>query len=256
MKPRIRGTQVEIGKNVRFGENVIIDDDVSIGDDCIIGDQVHLAYTRLEAGVRLERNVYLGYSTITGWFSKEEKPAEEKDLGHTRIGQGTLIRTDALIYRDVSIGANCWINHKVVIREQTSIGNRSSVGTMSDIEGDCTVGHRCSLHSQVHLCRGTVLENCVFIAPYTVTTNDSPMVYLRDIPFEAKGPIIRFGAQLAVHVVVLPGVEIGREAMVAAGALVSKDVPERKIVMGVPAKIVADLPEELQLDQELVKEFG
>lgn len=168
-------------------------------------------------------------------FPKEEYIGLE-DFEGAVIGEGAIIRTNTVIYCEVRIGKNFRTGHNVVIRERTVIGDDVLVGTNTIIDGETKIGNRVKIQSNVYIPRRTIIENDVFIGPNAVLTNDKypPSPNL-------KGPIIKRGARIGANCTILPGVRVGEEAMIAAGAVVTKDVPPRKLAIGVPAKIV-DLP--------------
>ena len=168
-------------------------------------------------------------------FPKEEYIGLE-DFEGAVIGEGAIIRTNTVIYCEVRIGSNFRTGHNVVIRERTVIGDNVLVGTNTIIDGETKIGNRVKIQSNVYIPRRTIIEDDVFIGPNAVLTNDkyppSP---------DLKGPILKRGARIGANCTILPGIVVGEEAMIAAGAVVTKDVPPRKLAIGVPAKIV-DLP--------------
>jgi acetyltransferase-like isoleucine patch superfamily enzyme len=150
------------------------------------------------------------------------------------IGENALIRSNSVIYDDVEIGDNFKTGHGVVIREKTRIGNNVLIGTNSVIEGHCTIGSNTSIQSNVYLPIKTTIEDHVFIGPCVCLTNDK---YPIRIDFDLKGPIIRRGASIGANSTFLSGIEIGEGAMVAAGAIVTHDVPSYFLAIGTPARI-------------------
>jgi len=159
----------------------------------------------------------------------------------TTIGNDAIIRSGTILYCDVSIGDNFSCGHNVLIRERTRIGNRVSVGTACVIEGCVTIGNDVNLQSLVYIPTNTTIKDRVFIGPCTVLTNDR---YPPSRTSVLAGPTILEGAAIGANVTILPGVRIGENSLVAAGAIVTRDVPPRKLVIGSPARI-RDLPDEM-----------
>ncbi len=158
------------------------------------------------------------------------------------IGKNAFIRSNTVIYDDVEIGNDFRTGHGVVIREKTKIGDNVLVGTNSVIEGQCNFGNNISIQSSVYIPTKTLIEDNVFIGPCACLTNDK---YPIRIDFDLKGPVIRKGASIGANSTFLSGVEIGKRAMVAAGAIVTRDVPPNYLAIGSPARI-KKLPEKLR----------
>ena len=92
------------------------------------------------------------------------------------------------------------------------------------------------------------MEDDVFVGPGVMTTNDDTMA--RCGPgYELRGPILRRACRVGAGVVLTPGVEIGEEAFVGAGAVVTRDVPARSVAFGVPARVVGTVPDEQLLER-------
>jgi acetyltransferase-like isoleucine patch superfamily enzyme len=135
------------------------------------------------------------------------------------------------------------------MRENTDIGESTNIGHYCVIEGYSTIGSNCSIWGQSHITAFSTIEDYVFAAPFLMTTNDPVMDYRRPwISIGHKGPTIKKGARIGAAVTLLPGIVIGIEAMVAAGAVVTKDVPEYAIMLGVPAKAVGTVPKDQTLE--------
>lgn len=196
------GKNVTISKGVILYPNVYIDDDTYIGPYCIIGEP-SIDY----------------YGNDKYVFKK------------TRIGKGSIIRSNTIIYENVLIGDNFQTGHHVTIREKTIIGNNCSIGTFSDLQGFLELGNFVRLHSNVHIGQLTKIEDYVWIYPYVVTTNDPypPMGKL-------VGTTIKKYAQIATGSIILPGKVIGENALVGAGSVLTKNVPDYALFVGVPAQ--------------------
>jgi acetyltransferase-like isoleucine patch superfamily enzyme len=158
------------------------------------------------------------------------------------IGNNAIIRSNSVIYNDVVIGDNFRTGHGVTIREKTRIGDNVLIGTNSVIEGHCTIGNNVSIQSNVYIPTNTFIYDYVFMGPCVCFTNDK---YPIRVDFDLKGPIIRRGASIGANSTFLSNVEVGEGAMVAAGAIVTKDVPPYFLAIGTPAKI-KPLPKHLK----------
>ena len=170
-----------------------------------------------------------------------EDPADSD--GTLVIGDNAVIRSHSVIYRDVRIGENLRTGHNVLIREGTTIGDNVLVGTGTVIDGHTSIGSHVSIQSRAYIPTNTVISDYVFIGPCAVLTNDK---YPIRKDYELRGPTLQRGVSIGANAVILPGVEIGEGAMVAAGACVTRDVPDWKLAIGCPARIV-DLPEDMQV---------
>jgi acetyltransferase-like isoleucine patch superfamily enzyme len=157
------------------------------------------------------------------------------------IGRNALIRSGTTIYCDVEIGDDFQCGHNVLIRERTRIGSRVAVGTATIIEGDTTIGSDVRIQSLAFIPTNTVIGNGVFIGPHAVLTNDR---YPPSGQPELRGPVLEDRSTIGANATVLPGIIIGEGACVAAGAVVTRNIPACKLAIGVPAR-VKELPEEM-----------
>jgi acetyltransferase-like isoleucine patch superfamily enzyme len=180
------------------------------------------------------------FEPVTLGFPSRDKMGQTGFTG-TLIGKNAVIRSGTIIYCDVTIGDHFQSGHNVMIRENTKIGNHVAIGTSAVIEGSTVIGDDVSLQSMVYIPTDTMIGNNVFIGPNTVLTNDRyPPTRIGGL----KGPKIRDGAAIGANATLLPGVCIGEGALVAAGAIVTRDVPAHMLAIGAPAKIT-DLPQKM-----------
>lgn len=166
------------------------------------------------------------------------------DCEPVRLGNRCVIRAGTIIYADVQVGENFQTGHHVLIREKTVIGDHVVIGTNTVIDGNVTIGNFVKIESNCYIPTHVQIGSRVFLGPNVTLTNDRYPLKLRD-QYVPEGPIIEDGVTLGGGVVVVPGVRIGQDTFVAAGALVTKDVPPLSLVMGVPGKI-SPLPEKLR----------
>ena len=114
---------------------------------------------------------------------------------------------------------------------------------------DTIIGNNVSIETQSHITGKMIIEDYVFVGGFVGTTNDRRMLWRREGHGEfLKGPTLKLGCRIGSGVILLPGVSIGREAMIDAGAVITKDIPPYKIVLGVPGKIVDEVPNEERLN--------
>jgi UDP-2-acetamido-3-amino-2,3-dideoxy-glucuronate N-acetyltransferase len=151
----------------------------------------------------------------------------------------SIYRQHCVISDDVEIGEGCRIGNFVFIRDNTIIGRECVVGSYVDIEGDVRIGNFVSLQSGCYLTRGTVIEDEVFCGPHLVTLNDRQMCYRRpSLSFERHAPRILRAARVGGGCVLCPGITIGENAVVGAGSVITRDVRDRVIVAGNPARVI------------------
>jgi acetyltransferase-like isoleucine patch superfamily enzyme len=151
--------------------------------------------------------------------------------------------THCIVADDAQIGEGTRIGNFVLIRDNTIIGRECVIGSYVDIEGDVCVGDFVSLQSGCYLTRGVIIESNVFCGPRMMTLNDKHMCYGRPaMRFVRQAPRILRAARIGGGSILCPGITVGENAVVGAGSVVTRDVPDRVMVMGNPAKIVRQLP--------------
>ena len=223
---------MKISKTAVLGKNVTIKDGAIIEDNVVIGDNCYIDYNAIiKENVVLGEGSFVGAQCILGEFLYDFFEDNSNKKHPLLIGERALIRSGSILYGDNVIGTDFQTGHRVTIREGTKIGNHVSVGTLSDIQGDCQIGNYVRMHSNVHIGMKSQIDDYVWIFPYVVLTNDPtpPSDVLKGVKIE------KF-ACICTSSVVLPGIHIGQDALVAAGANVTKDVPDYAVVMGNPAK--------------------
>jgi acetyltransferase-like isoleucine patch superfamily enzyme len=168
--------------------------------------------------------------------------AKHEELPPAELGPGTVVSTGAIVFAGTKLGARVIVGDQACVRERVEIGDDVVVGRGSLIENDTTVGTLTKIQADAYITAYSTLEAEVFIAPRVVTTNDDFMGRTERRHELVKGPTIRRGARVGGGAVLCPGVEIGEEAFVGAGAVVTKDVPPRVVVVGNPARVLRDVP--------------
>jgi acetyltransferase-like isoleucine patch superfamily enzyme len=158
--------------------------------------------------------------------------------GPAAIGAGTTVGAGAVVVAGARIGARCMVADQAHVRERTEIGDESVVGRGASVENDVRVGARVRMQTGAYVTAWSVVEDDVFIAPGVILTND-PTAGQRPADVELRGATLRRECRIGAGAVLLPGVEVGVGSFVAAGAVVTRDVPPGALVMGVPARVVS-----------------
>lgn len=196
-----------IGENVTIGAFSIIHDGVTIGDDTIVESYCELGIM----------NALCTSQSLV-------------------IGKSSLIRSHSVFYADSTFGDELITGHRVTIREKVNAGKCFQIGTLGDIQGHCQIGDYVKCHSNVHVGQKSKIGSYVWIFPYVVLTNDPhpPSNVL-------LGCEIDDYAVIATMSVILPGVKIASDTLIAAGSIVAKNVASGNVVGGNPAKVICPI---------------
>jgi acetyltransferase-like isoleucine patch superfamily enzyme len=196
----------------------------------------------MEYGINKLRKDIRIFEPVTIGFPSLER-IEQKGYTGAVIGANAMLRSGTTIYCDVVILDNFSTGHNVLIREHTSIGNNVMIGSSSIIEGHCVLGNDIRIQSMVFIPTHTKIGNGVFIAPCVVFTNDRYPPFGNPV---LEGAVIEDNVTIGANATILPGVTLGKGCAVAAGAVVTKDVPEEVLAIGVPARFKS-MPKEMAL---------
>lgn len=238
----------QIGAGTRYGHNSVISENVKIGTNCQIGHGVVIhPDTVIGNNVRIDDNSVIGKLPMKAALSAI---TTEQELPPCEIGDNVLIGALAVIYRGCKLGQKMMVADMATIRENVEIGEFTIVGRGVTVENKVKVGKRCKLETESYITALSEIEDGCFIAPEVTFTNDNFLGRTKDRFKYHKGVTVKRGGRIGANVTVLPGRTIGADALVAAGSIVTKDVPARKIVMGTPAKVVRDVPEDQLLDNQ------
>jgi len=240
--------KAKLGKNIILDKNIIIEEDVTIGDNCRIGYNVVI-----RKGTTIGNNVRIDDNTVIGKYPMRASLSifkEESNLPPTSIGDNCLIGANTVVYIGSYISNNVLIADLASIRENTAIGEYTIIGRGVTIENYVKIGKRCKLESECYITAYSELEDYVFIAPGVVTSNDNYLGRTEERFKHFKGITVKKGGRIGANAVILPGKIIGEDAVIAAGSVVTKDVPPRKIVMGSPARVIRDVPQEQLIENQ------
>jgi acetyltransferase-like isoleucine patch superfamily enzyme len=176
--------------------------------------------------------------------------AKREDLPPAEIGDGTIVSTGAVVFAGTRVGARVILGDQSCVRERVVVGDDVVIGRGSLVENDTTIGAMTKIQAEAYITAYSTLEEHVFIAPCVVTTNDDFMGRTERRHELIKGPTIRRGARVGGGAVLLPGIEVGEEAFVGAGAVVTKDVEPRMLVVGSPARVMRPVAEDELLENQ------
>lgn len=227
------------------GPNLLVGVGVELPADAVFGANVVIhAGTQLGAGVVIDDGAVLGRTPRLAAHSSAERRAPEPLV----IGAGATICAGAIVFAGAQIGEGAIIGDQSHVRERATVGKGSVLGRGSAIGSDAVLGDRVRVQTATWITSHTVVEDDVFLGPGVMTMNDDSMARLAPgDPLSA--PVLRRACRIGGGVLLTPGVEVGEEAFVGSGAVVSRDVPARAIVMGVPARQRGEVPEEQLLEQ-------
>ena len=220
------GEDVTIGEEVVFGAHVVVHDGTVIGDGCVIEDHATLGRRpRLSA-----------------------RSSARGEIGRLSLGERVTVCAGAIVFAGATIGEGAILGDQSFVRERSTVGTGSIVGRGSVVDNDVSIGARVRVQTNVYLTAFSIVEDDVFLGPCAMSTNDDTMAR-HGSGYALRGATLRRACRIGGGTVLTPGVEVGEEAFVAAGAVVTRDVPPRAVVMGVPARVVREVPEEDLLER-------
>jgi acetyltransferase-like isoleucine patch superfamily enzyme len=196
--------------------------------------------TRIGEGVEIHDYAVVGKQPALS----PRSTASRGELPPLELGPGTIVSTGAVVFAGTRLGARVIVGDQACVRERCDVGDDAVIGRGALVENDTTVGRMTKIQAHAYVTAYSTLEDEVFIAPCVITTNDNFMGRTEKRHALRKGPTIRRGARIGGGAVLLPGIEIGEEAFVGAGAVVLEDVPPRAVVVGNPARKIRDVPYE------------
>jgi acetyltransferase-like isoleucine patch superfamily enzyme len=158
------------------------------------------------------------------------------------FGQNVRIGRNVIIEDHVWIGDNVLIDHNTIIRPGVFIGDNSEIRPNCFIAEAARIGSRVKIFQFSNISKGAVIADRVYIGARVTFTNTRKISHERDFDPVLAAPIVEYGVRIGSVVTILPGITIGKNALIGACALVTRDVGENDIMMGVPAKRVGEVP--------------
>lgn len=223
------GENVQIGSEVHLGAFVVIYDGVQIGDGCVIQD-----------------GAILGKPPQLGPHSRAPEPVPARLV----LEPGVTVCCHAVICAGARIGRGSVVGEHTFIREGARLGSETVLGQATAVGRDARIGDRVRFQNQVLIAPESVVEDDVFFGPAVVVTNDLTMGRSAQLDVEICGVHARRACRVGANVVLLPGIELGEECAVAAGAVVTRSVAPRTLVGGVPARVLRRVEPREELEAE------
>jgi UDP-3-O-[3-hydroxymyristoyl] glucosamine N-acyltransferase len=227
----------DVAEDADIGPFVVIGAGARIGPGTRVGAHavIHPG-TRVGAGCVLQDGVVVGKQPKLAAHSSAPKDAPPALV----IGDGAAICCRAVVFAGATLGEGAIVGDQAFVRERAVVGAGSVIGRGSAIDNDVRIGARVRIQTDVYITANSDIEDDVFVGPGVCTTNDSTMARHPD-DHPILGATLRRACRIGGAAVICPGIEVGEEAFVAAGAVVTRDVPARGVVMGVPGRVTREV---------------
>lgn len=239
-----------VGSNVTFGEFVVVEDGVEIGDNVTIGHHVVI-----RSGVRIGPGCVINDGAILGKrpgrAGLSATTAERQDHQPLILGEGVTVGAGCVLYVGSTVGNRVFFGDKATLREDVTVGELTIIGRGVTVENRVTIGRKCKIETEAYVTAFSTIEDYCFIAPEVTFTNDNFLGRTEERKRHFGGPRLKKGARIGANATLLPNVTIGEDALVAAGSVVTRDVPDRMIVAGVPARLIRPVPEEQLIENQV-----
>jgi UDP-2-acetamido-3-amino-2,3-dideoxy-glucuronate N-acetyltransferase len=238
----------QIGAGTQLGYNSVVHENVKLGANCRIGSGVVIhAGSVIGNNVRIDDNTVIGKLPMKAALSAV---TQDQTLDPCIIGDECMIGAMVVIYRGCLVGTKVMVADMASLRENVEVGEYTIIGRGVTIENKVKVGSRCKLETEAYITALSEIGDGCFIAPEVTFTNDNFLGRTKDRFKYHKGVTMKRGARIGANTTVLPGLTLGEDALVAAGSVVTKDVPARKVVLGSPARVWRDVPTDQLLENQ------
>lgn len=237
-----------IGTNTTIGHFCVIGDNVVIGEGCEIGHHVVIHEgTTIGNAVRIDDHTTIGKQPMRAANSavtqaKRQPPAQ--------INDRCIIGASVVLYAGCTLSEKVLVADLATVREDVTVGDFTIIGRGVAVENKCIIGRYCKLETNVYLTAYSTVEDRVFIAPGVLTSNDNFIGRTEERYKHFKGVTIKRGGRLGVGSVILPGKTVDADAVIAAGAVLTKDADSETIYAGLPARSFRTVPTEQLLDNQ------
>jgi UDP-3-O-[3-hydroxymyristoyl] glucosamine N-acyltransferase len=243
---------LHVADDARIGEGVELGPFAVVGAGAVIGDRVVLgSHVVVHPGTVLADGCIVQDHAILGKAPKlapHSSAAGADGPPPLQLGEGAVVCAAAIVFAGARLGPGAIVGDQAYVRERAVLGERTVVGRGTAVDNDVTIGARVRIQTDVYVTAYSEIEDDVFVGPGVLTTNDSTMAR-HDESYDVRGARLRRACRIGGAAVLVPGVEVGEEAFVAAGAVVTKDVPARGVVMGVPGRVVREVGDEDLLER-------
>lgn len=238
-----------LGNGVEHGENFVAEENVVVGEQVRIGHNVViLADTSIGAGSVIADNSVIGRRPARPAFGTL---AVSDSLPPCRLGERCVVGSSSVIYRGAALADDVFVADLVSIREDVEIGAFTIVGRGVYIENRVRVGHHTKLEANCYITGESEVGDYCFVAPGVITTNDNYLGRTKERFRHRKGCVLKSGARIGGGAVILPGITIHEDGLVAAGSVVTRDVAAGRVAIGLPARERRDVAaEQLLKNQE------
>ena len=242
--------KAKIGSNVTFGEYTVIEDDVILGDNVTVGHHVIIHNgVRIGEGCVINDGANLGKRP--GKASLSATTGDPREFPPLTLGKAVTVGAGCILYVGAEIGDMVFFGDLATVREDVKIGEYTIIGRGATVENKVTIGRKCKIETEAYITAFSTIGDYCFIAPCVALTNDNFLGRTEERKKHFGGPTLKRGARIGANATILPNLVIGEDALVAAGSVVTKDVPPRMIVLGSPAKVLRPVPEEQLIENQV-----